>query len=244
MSDARTRMLDLVAVAAPYWAGEAEIAREYLATRRTPARDLVWLKAQAWKETRLLRGLAPEAQRQYFATGRVADHPEGVEAVRKFAEEMKHFRLIAGLVTELTGTPVTLDDLTELPEETKLQAMRAPYRFGTPFERAVVNFTEGGGGGIYWVLARLQGGATERRIADVFREIHDEEVWHGPAEVRSIARQVTDAADWERAARIVRDLCRQRLAMRNEMFSLPLAESRLDEIAAGHIEPWPMPIKL
>ncbi len=244
MADARTHMKDLVAVASPYWAGEAEIVREYLATLRTPERDLVWLKAQAWKETRLLRELSPEAQRQYFATNAIADHPEGSEAVRKFAEEIKHFRLIVGLITDFTGAQVTLDDLAELPEETKLQAMRAPYRRGTPFERAVVNFTEGGGGAIYWVLSRLEGGAFERRMADVFREIHEEEVWHGPAEVRTIAERVTDEADWERATRVVREVSRQRLAMRNEMFSRPLSDARLDDIAAGNIEPWPMPIDL
>ena len=72
----------------------------------------------------------------------------------------------------------------------------------------------------------------------------DEEVWHGPAEVRAIARHAEGAADWQRAADIVRAICRQRLAMRNEMFCAPLAESRLDAIAAGDIEPWPMPIAL
>ena len=244
MTDARSHMQDLVAVAAPYWAGEAEIVREYLAAHRTPERDLVWLKAQAWKETRLLRELSPDAQRDYFATNTIAEHPEGSEAVHKFAEEIKHFRLIAGLVTEITGKPVTIAELAELPEETKLQAMRAPYRHGTPFERAIVNFTEGGGGAIYWVLSRLEGGTLERHMADVFREIHDEEVWHGPAEVRTIAKRITDEADWERAARAVRAICRQRLAMRNEMFSRPLSEARLDAIAAGNIEPWPMPIDL
>ncbi len=46
------------------------------------------------------------------------------------------------------------------------------------------------------------------------------------------------------AQSIVRQVCRQRLSMRNEMFSAPLSEARLDEIAAGKIEPWPMPIAL
>src|SRR5262249_38805935 len=81
MTDARSHMKDLVAVAAPYWAGEAEIVREYLASHRTRERDLVWLKAQAWKETRLLRELSPEAQRDYFATNAISEHPEGHEAV-------------------------------------------------------------------------------------------------------------------------------------------------------------------
>jgi hypothetical protein len=32
--------------------------------------------------------------------------------------------------------------------------------------------------------------------------------------------------------------------MRNEMFSFPLTDGRLDEIASGRIEPWPLPLAL
>ena len=97
---------------------------------------------------------------------------------------------------------------------------------------------------LFEVNFAAQDARLERRMADVFREIHDEEVWHGPAEVRTIAKRITDDADWERATHVVRDVCRQRLTMRNEMFSRPLSDARLDAIAAGSIEPWPMPIDL
>ena len=239
----RARMQELVAVAAPSWAGEAEIVTTYLAAHRSPARDLVWLKAQAWKETRLLRVLSPAARATFAANGTVVAHPEGAPA-EKFVEEMKHFRLIAEIIEALTGTRVALEDLDELAEETRLQALRAPFRSGTAFERALVDFTEGGGGAIYAVLGRLDRDALDRRIAAAFREIHDDEIFHGPAEIHTIARLARDDHDWRRAAVIVAAICRQRLRMRNEMFGAPLSDSRLEQIAAGAIEPWPLPIAL
>ena len=239
----RARMRALVDVAAPCWAGEAEIVRAYFAAHRTRERDLVFLRAQAWKETRLVRVL-PLAQRDAaFAGAAAADHPEGAPP-EKFAEEIKHFRLLAALIEELAGAPPVLAELTELHEETRLQALRAPWRAGSPLERAVVNFTEGGGGAIYREIGRLDGGPFERRMAAAFREIHADEVLHRPAEIHTVARHAGAAADWEHATDMVRSIGRQRLRMRNEMFSRPLAERRLDEIAAGRIEPWPMPVTI
>jgi hypothetical protein len=236
-------MQELVAVAAPSWAGEAEIVTTYLAAHRSPARDLVWLKAQAWKESRLLRVLPPAERASFLANGTIDAHPEGAPPM-KLAEEMKHFRLIVELIEAQTGTTVSIDGLGELPEETRLQALRAPYRRGSAFERAVVNFTEGGGGAIYAVLGGLDGTPIDRRMAAVFREIHDDEVFHGPAEIHMVARHASGDDDWRRAADLVARICRQRLRMRNEMFSFPLPEPRLAEIAAGEIEPWPLPIAL
>ncbi|MEW6269238.1 MAG: hypothetical protein AB1689_08080 [Thermodesulfobacteriota bacterium] len=234
-------MEELVALAAPSWAGEAEIARTYLAHHRSVAGDARFLAAQAWKETRLVRALPPERRAECFATAVVDDHPEGAPPI-KFAEEVKHYRLLAGLLEELTGEPVTLDRLRELPAETRLQELRAPYRAGTPLERAVVNFTEGGGGAIYAVLAELGETPFDRRMAAAFREILDDEVFHGPAEIQNVARHASRPDDWRHAADLVRRICRARLDMRNEMFGFPLADARLDEIAAGHIAPWPMPV--
>ena len=237
-------MQDLVKLAAPLWAGEAEIVRTYFDGRRTRDTDLRWLSAQAFKETRHLRVLPQSVQDEYWATGAVRTHPHGPAAGAKLTEEMKHFRLITGLIECLTGRPVVLAELLELPEETTLQDMREPYRAGTELERTVVDFTEGGGGAMYWVLARLDGGDFERRAAQAFQIIYDEEVLHGPGQIHAIARLATGAADWGRAEDIVVRVGRQRLHMRNEMFSWPLPTERLEAIGAGSIEPWPMPVAL
>jgi hypothetical protein len=244
VADARPEMRRLVDVAAPYWAGEAEIVRTYFARPRSRDEHLYFLRAQAHKETRHLRALPQHQQDELVATGTVADHPEGPAGARKLGEEMKHFRLLMDLMTEVAGTPASLADLRELPEETKLQALRQPYREGSALDQAIANFTEGGGGAIYWVLARLEGGEFERRAAAVFRVIWDDEIVHGPGEIHTIGRLATTAADWERAREVVRAICHQRLHMRNEMFGFPLSPARIAEIAAGEIEPWATPIPI
>ncbi len=43
---------------------------------------------------------------------------------------------------------------------------------------------------------------------------------------------------WEKAKRLTRDLARQRVLMRNEMFGQPLSEERLKEIDEGKIQPF------
>jgi hypothetical protein len=97
---------------------------------------------------------------------------------------------------------------------------------------------------MFEVLSRLDGGEFERKIASVFRIIADEEIPHGPLEIHSIARHARSESDWQRARAIVRDLSRQRLLMRNEMFGYPLNPARLREIDKGKIQPWKMPIPL
>ena len=242
MAERREQMAHLVDLATPGWAGEAEIVRTYWQMLRTRDRDVLWIGAQAYKETWHLRVLPEALQQEAWETGRVVHHPAGPEEAAKVAVEMTHFRMMAELAAELAGRPIGLDDLPRLAEEEKLQELRAPHRAGSALERAVVDFTEGGGGSMYHFLSRLDGDELERKIARVFRIVHRDEVFHGPAQIHAIGRLAEGPEDWQLAAEIVRKTARQRLRMRNEMFSFPLSEARLEEIADGKIEPWPMPV--
>lgn len=240
----RERMEELVNLAAPFWAGEAEIVRAYCERLRSVDRDLFWLRAQAFKETWHLRLLPPDQQEEYWQHGTVANHPEGAEGVARLDEEMKHFRLIAELIETRLGRPIRRDDMLELPEETRLQDLRAPWRAGNVLERLVVDFTEGGGGAMCLALARLDGNDFDRRVAAAFQTIHDDEIHHGPGQIHLVARNAHSDADWEHSQEIVLAVGVQRLRMRNEMFSFPLTPERLTEIGTGQIEPWPMPIEI
>lgn len=242
----RRRMQALADVVSPLWAGEAEITRGYFEGRdRSRESDLFWLRAQAFKETRHLRDLPAPLQQEYWKTGRIAVHPDGERAAEILAEEMKHFGLLAALIRRLTGREVAPDELHGLEEDRRLQALRADFRrSGGELERAAVTFTEGGGGSMYTVLARLSGSDFDRAIAAAFREIHRDEVIHGPMQIHRIARHARSPDDWERCGRIAAAICRQRLRMRNEMFGRPLSALRLEEIEAGKVEPWPIPIEI
>jgi hypothetical protein len=243
MVETRQRMVGVVTVAAGYWAGEAEVVQTYFRRPRTRAQDLSWLRAQAYKEARPFRELPENLQAEFLQTGTLRRHPEGAAAGHRMAQETRHFWLLAELIAEFFGVTVAPGDGLVLPEDRKLQALRAAYRAGGgEMERAAVNFTEGGGGAMFAVLSQLDGGEFERRIASAFTVIAAEEIPHGPMEIHSIARHAGNESDWRRARTIVHEISRQRLLMRNEMFGHPLSQARLAEISAGGIQPWQMPL--
>jgi hypothetical protein len=94
---------------------------------------------------------------------------------------------------------------------------------------------------MYRVLSELRGGALERRIARNFRIIYRDELLHGPAQIHAIERLAGGEDDWKTAIEIVRKVGRQRLRMRNEMFSFPVDIAQLDEMAAPAAAAWPGP---
>ncbi len=244
-AETRAQMIALAEAAAPLWAGEAEITRTYFEKTRTREGDLFWLSAQAFKETRHLRDLSEDLQQEYWSTAAIADHPGGAGAAQILEEEMKHYGLLAALISKLTGASVDPKMLRGLEEDRKLQAMRNDYRAsGEEMVLAAVTFTEGGGGSMYSVLKALSGDDFDRDIAAAFREIHTDEVIHGPMQIHRIARAASGAEDWTRVRDIAVAICRQRLHMRNEMFGHPLSPERLEDIAEGRIEPWSIPIDL
>ena len=248
----RGRAAEVLAVAAPFWAGEAEVVQVYFSRARTVADHLHWLRAQAYKEARLWRdaggagrspGRAPRRRRHDCAAppdpgGDGAPPSRGPDEPR-FAQEMHHFTLLADLIRDVGGGAITPSDVVALPQDRRLQQLRANIRCqGGALERAAVDFTEGGGGAMYWALSRFTGDAFAQRVAAVFAVIYGDEIEHGPAQLAVIARHAENADDWERAKDIVSRLSSQRLRMRNEMFGHPLSPARLRQIGRGEIEPW------
>jgi hypothetical protein len=245
MDETRRRMVSVVAVAACYWAGEVEVVQTYFRRPRSRAQDLSWLRAQAYKEARPFRELPRNLQEEFLQTGTLNRHPEGAAAGQRMAQEMRHFWLLAELIAEFFGVTIAPSEVLVLPADQQLQELRAAARAGGgKMERAVVNFTEGGGGAMFQMLSQLEGGEFERKIASAFKLIAAEEIPHGPMEIYSIARHAENESDWQRARTIVQEISRQRLLMRNEMFGYPLSQNRVGEIDAGKITPWPIPLLL
>jgi hypothetical protein len=240
----KTGMRALAAAVAPFWAGEAEIARVYFSRPRTLAQELHWLTAQACKEMLPFSDLPQPLIDELLATGAITHHPRGEAAATHIAQEYRHFSLLADLIFDLSGRRLTLADLTQLPEDRTLQDKRAAYRERGALETAAAAFTEGGGGAVYRVISQLEGGAFERRLAEIFKVIHADEIVHGPMAIHTIAAHAHSVHAWQTVTAIVCELSRQRLLMRNEMFGHPLDAPRLQDLCDGKIAPWEMPIAI
>jgi len=169
------------------------------------------------------------------------------ELTEKLADETRHARLVMDLLQEITGKKITPRQLTWLPEDRKLARVRAKYsksyaallhgsdklntreikRRDEGLERAAITLTEGGGGALYQVCAKLKKNGVERKIASVFREILRDEVEHKDSGARELARLIRGQNAYHRAAQIIREVSKQRLRMRNEQFGFPLTENQL-----------------
>lgn len=235
---------NLVRLAKRCRTAEARIARAYFSKKRPRASHIRWLRAQGFKEYSAIKPILSALANLYSDIGNGVDRREFEELTEKLADETKHARLILDLVEEISGKKTSSKDLLWLPEDRRLAKVRGRYsktaagllhgsqpvsaseikRRDENLERAAITLTEGGGGAIYEVCSRLKMRGIEGKIARAFREIYRDEVKHKDVGVRSLARLIKTKKDYERAARIVREVSSQRLRMRNEQFGFPLDE--------------------
>lgn len=239
-------------LAGRYWAAEAEIVRAYFRVRRRRADHSRWLRAQAFKEYSAIKPLLTTLTRLYPRLDKGVDRHLYEEFGDKLADETRHARLIMDLLEHIEGRRITPRDLLWLPEDKKLAKIRSRYseayagllhgsalptskeirRRDEDLERAAITLTEGGGGALYEVCRKVKGGEIERRIASVFNKIYRDEMRHKNSGARALQRLLRTRRDYERAARIVRDVLGQRLRMRNEQFGFPLSGARLRRLQA------------
>ena len=228
-----------------YGKAEEQVVATYFNTPRTPDEHTHWLKAQAFKEYSAIQPLVHALDKLYPQLDREVDRHDYEELCHKLGDEMSHARLIMDFLEELTGQRLTQKDLTWLPEDRKLAAVRARYsrsyagllhgserittseiqRRDEMLERAAITLTEGGGGALYEVCRHLKGNRINRRIASIFGRIHRDETKHSDA--NELATLVKTRKDHDRARRIIADVSSQRLRMRNEQFGFPLGRGEL-----------------
>ena len=230
-----------------YRQSEAQIVRAYFRKRRSKADHVRWLKAQAFKEYSAIKPIFTALAKLYPEVDREIDRYDFEELTEKLADETKHARLVMDLVEKLAGAKVAFADLPWLPEDRKLARIRSRYsrsyaallhghgvikakdirRKDEDLERAAITLTEGGGGALYQVCGKLKNTGFEIKIAGVFREILRDELAHKNSGLRSLALKIKNDALFKRAARIICEICSQRLRMRNEQFNFPLREAEV-----------------
>lgn len=230
-----------------YWSAEAEVVRAFFKGQRNKESHIRWLKAQAFKEYSAIKPLLRALMKLHPYIDKEMDRHQYEELGEKLADETKHARLIMDLLEEMSGRKITPKALLWLPEDRRLAKIRARYsktyagllhgsenptakeirRRDEELERAAITLTEGGGGALYQVCRKINGGKVEREIAAVFNEIYLDEMKHKNAGARALQRLIKNRKDYERAAHIIRSVSGQRLRMRNEQFGFPLSESKV-----------------
>ena len=257
------RIEQLRAAPARWWAGEAEVVRVYFSRPRTAADDARWLKLQAAREVGAASRLVAEAPRMFEAIDVSVDRHDFEAAVRTVYEEVRHYRLLADILEEVTGEKPkpaelfpyagTLKERAGHPELPALSehiaVVKKLYEKHGELTRTVLSFFEGGGAAMFYSGSKLleypyisySNGAIERKIAAAMKIIFEDEMRHGPIHIAEAAARLRTDEDFPAANEIIEAKGKAHLRLRNETFGYPLTEARMREIDAGiGVEPLPV----
>lgn len=240
----------LVDLAAPYWAGEAEVGWTYFhSPQRTKDTDLLWLRRQCFKEIwgsgvgdkkkGLFQGPVAYLSEVFPKIDREVDRHEVLDVIDDLRTEFFHYCLFADIYDYLNGEKLDPQQLTGWAADNELARIRYEYR-----ERRgrlgyfAVRFTEGGYCSMYATGMRLAGtGELHDRIAKACGHVYVDEIGHMRSGFVGLSRQTLSPAEWDEIAAMTGKILLQRIHMRNEQFSYPLSAERIRAIAAGEIEP-------
>ncbi|MSQ28639.1 MAG: hypothetical protein EXR51_10980 [Dehalococcoidia bacterium] len=244
IDEARQRGNDLLRYASRWWAGEAEVVHTFFSRTRTPGEHLRWLRMQAFKELQpkpegLIERLVLQLKDGFYTLEEKTNRTEYLETIDFLLEEFRHYVLFADVIDAITGSKLTTEELAgyEVPEETRLAAMRRDYiqKHGQ-LARAASSFCEGGGASLFYEGMQISGDPVSDSIAAACRSVYEDEMDHAHHGVEMMVQAASTEEDWKLAEEMVAAISRQRLRMRNQQFGFPLGEARLAEIAEGKIE--------
>lgn len=241
--DPHKRGQDLLEFASRWWSGEAEVAQTFFSRPHKPEEHLRWLRLQARKElqpgpTGIIIRNVEKLRSDYLDLETGVDRWAYLGTIQFLLEEFRHYVLFADVIDVITGGKLTPEELAtyDLPEEQKLREVRAnAVQEHGPLARAASSFCEGGGASIFYEGMQIAGDPLSDKIAAACRSVYEDEMDHAHHGVEDMVAVAKTEEDWATARRLVEAISRQRLRMRNEQFSFPLSEDRLEEIAQGKI---------
>jgi len=166
-------------------------------------------------------------------------------------QELNHGNRCVNIIEWLTGEPVDIKEvvrrynrwtpdpsLPDMKEWVRLaEVFKEQEARQEPWARLINSqgLLEGGSRGLFYAASQLSGSELNDRLSEAFTVVLDDERGHGPANIYQIADAFTqqEAVDGARGLMVERGI--QRLRMRNEQFSFPIDEARIQDIAAGNI---------
>jgi hypothetical protein len=236
-----------------FWAGEAEICRQFWGQQRSHDQQAHWLRLQVFKEMYgsgltgnpegLIRAFLDELRDQVGVAETRDERSDFERSLRVLREEYNHFKLFADILENVTGEPVRHASLKgwQTEHDSKLQQIRQGIREreGDLGELAIM-FTEGGGSAFFYEARKLSGDPVADQIASASETVYTDELEHGEHGALDLVDHVDSEEDWANVRQLIVDICQQRLRMRYDMFGLNVDESRIQEITEGKIEPLPV----
>ena len=244
----------LIGVAAPLWAGEAEVVRTYWTwPGRSVQTDLQWLERQCFKEFwgsgvgkydrgGVFLGQIKQLAEKALDIDLTIDRHEILQVIEGVKAEFSHYCAFADLYDEIkpAGVPkIHPKSLEPWPEENALTALRYQHQdeHGALGMRAC-KLTEGSYCTLFSEGMALKGKpGVDGRIALACAKVYDDEFQHMLAGIAGIGEEHLSDSDWRLLESLVAAQLKQRIRMRNAQFGLPLAEARVQQIFRGDIEP-------
>ena len=221
---------ELIRTALPFWEAEAQITRRFFNGKPSREDHIFWLKAQLWKELHPVDGYFTGIQKElsqlvalFPKIDKDIDRHRYHHLLEQMTQEFNHYVLMADALEYLLGHPISAEDTFQLPQEKTLAELRREYaNSGSAVDKAAVLVTEGGGARMFREGRKLKGGSFERLIAKAMEVIYQDEKNHYKEAAGEAAQAVDSPQDLQRMKRAIREISRQRVYMRNEMFREPL----------------------
>lgn len=248
-----TNLERLIALNAPYWAGEAEVIGTYFnSPKRTRESDLLWIARQCRKEfwdsfdenepSLFLSPLKKMLASWDKIDNGISRH-EVLEEAESLYEEFSHYVAFADAYDAIkrpsdpTITPLVLRDVRSWKENEILGKVRSDHRkaHGAIGMRAC-HFTEGGYCSVFAEGMKLRGrGPVDDAIGKACTLVYEDEFHHMLRGIAGLDEVGMSAAEWDLLGRLSVEQMRLRIPMRNVQFGNPVSDLRVNEIIAGRV---------
>ena len=239
---------ELVDANAPYWGGEAEVARRYFeSVERSKESDRIWLERQMYKE--FWDGFVPPLQNKIYNYEKLEQglsRNELLAAAELMYEELAHYCVFADVYEQIieqgsaVPNPSLLKTSGQWTENVQLMQLRKQHKaeFGDLGVRAHA-FTEGGYCTLYAEGMKLRGrGAIDDMIADACAAVYEDEFDHMLIGISQVGSGLTPE-EWKVLTALTVEQMQYRIKMRNAQFGYPLDSEAERTLCAGACEPIP-----
>lgn len=250
----RERIDYLVRAAAPYWAAEAEVVRTYWDSPvRTLETDLLWLRRQSFKEfwgkavykakqEGIFHSPIKELARRATEVDETWDRHEVLDMLDFAKAEFSHYVQFSDVHDKHrpSGTrPIRPADLVSWAAEDELGDLRGRHcETHGELGQLSLKCTEGGYCALFREGMALKGrGGIDDDIADACRLVYEDEFDHMLTGLVGVAEQERSMEELELLVSLTVEQLKGRIVMRNEQFSKPVSQSRLNELLQGGAKP-------